>query len=318
EILTLSQQNDNTSSTVATGSSLKRNSDCLNMVPLKVSNDFNNIDISLLTTNESNTSRITIPKTSDNEVLLDDASIGHIMNIVDTIGLDPEPESKLISYDDNLPEIHSLNLHNNSSKINYGYAEVSCDKSLTSSENAEDCSNNDYIVNDDDETKLRRSKSNLSRKSSIRQKSLDNGGRLLSRTSTVNSNLSTTEIIEEDLKESDTININNTKKNGVNRSLHFTKRVKSIKFLNNLFKSKMCDQDKYVSSSMNNIPPPPTISSFSEGLAAGKLSSPSTDNNNNNNRKHDERNGSDVNESKKVVNNGYSNFYLAMPNGQWM
>ncbi|CAG8446749.1 3813_t:CDS:1, partial [Dentiscutata erythropus] len=203
---------------------------------IKTSND----DISLSKTN-----------ISSNENLLDDATIGHILNM-----LDQSQDSESL---DNLFEIPS--------KLNYGYDYA---------ENVEDCSQ-DFIVNnnDDKSSTPRRTKSSLSRKRSIRQKSLDNS---LSRTSTMNSN-SFSEISEEDLKESGT--------DTTGCSLNPTKRTKSVKSLRKSFKNS--NQNK------NNL----------------------TDDNN---KTCDERNDGTIDESKKDVNDrnsGYSNFYLAMPNGQW-
>ncbi|CAG8566506.1 19107_t:CDS:2, partial [Gigaspora rosea] len=131
--------------------------------------------------NSNTQNTLMIPEnSSNNENLLDDATIGHILNMLDTIGLDQNQESD------------SLLIQ--SSKLDSGYAEVSDEKLFTLDENSQD-----FIVNNDDKTYTpRRTKSSLSRKRSIRQKSLDN---TLSRTSTMDKN-SFSEISEENLKES--------------------------------------------------------------------------------------------------------------------
>ncbi|KAF0434219.1 hypothetical protein F8M41_004911 [Gigaspora margarita] len=103
------------------------------------------------------------------------------------------------------------------------------------------------------------------------------------------------EISEEKLKES-------AGTDTTNHSLNSTKCAKSVKSL--LKKSlKNSDQDKNNSS-----------------LSEDKLSIPSTENNNNNNNNQNKTCDERKDESKKIVNNGnmgYSNFYLAMPNGKW-
>ncbi|CAG8838242.1 2372_t:CDS:1, partial [Gigaspora margarita] len=194
-----SQNNNN--STLPTVSAVLNLDDTKRTSLIKSSTD----DISLSKTIESN-SRISfnsniqntsmIPEnSSNNESLLDDATIGYILNMLDTIGLDQNQESEL-----------------QSSKLDSGYAKVSDEKFFTSDENSQDL----IVDNDNKPYTLRRSKSSLSRKRSIRQKSLDNA---LSRTSTMNKN-SFSEISEENLKES-------AGTDTTNHSLNSTKRAKS-------------------------------------------------------------------------------------------
>ncbi|RIB09727.1 hypothetical protein C2G38_2044089 [Gigaspora rosea] len=268
-----SQHNNNNNSTLPTVSAELNLDDTKRTSLIKSSTDDISKTIesnSRISFNSNTQNTLMIPEnSSNNENLLDDATIGHILNMLDTIGLDQNQESD------------SLLIQ--SSKLDSGYAEVSDEKLFTLDENSQD-----FIVNNDDKTYTpRRTKSSLSRKRSIRQKSLDN---TLSRTSTMDKN-SFSEISEENLKES--AGTDNT-----SHSLNSTKRAKSVKSLRKSLKNS--DQDKNNSS-----------------LSEDKLSTPSTDNNNNNqNKTCDERND----ESKKVVNNenmGYSNFYLAMPNGKW-